>query len=607
MFSSFRRFIAWAMVVSTAAAARLALPAQDSRADLAGSPAAADQLAVRGGARPEDGAALDDLLTAVLRREAFTGTLEASLESRLGRPIDPRLADLGRLLWFDTLTGLNDDNTCGGCHSPTAGFGDTQSIAIGIDNNGFVGPHRLGPRNQRRSPIVINAVFYPNLMWNSRFASLSGDPFDNRRGFSFPSPEGLSLSYLPHLLVAQAFIPPTERNEVAGFTFPGDNFAIRAEVLRRLNATPAYRRLFGERFAEVRAGAPITFDMFGRAIAEFEFTLAFTDAPIDRFARGDRSSMTAEQKRGALLFFGEAGCVGCHAVSGTSNEMFSDFQQHVIGIPQIVPAVTNAVFDGKDSNEDFGLEQITGDKKDRYRFRTSPLRNVAVQPTFFHNGAFTHLEDAVRHHLDVFTSARRFTQDPLDEDLRGPLGPLEPVLKRVDPLLAAPIPLTSEQIAELVAFVRESLLDPRARPENLMRLIPDRVPSGRPVPTFEAPGATASAGSTSGTSVTKVPEGARGQTADEVRLELSGGEPGRQGRVTLQLELGRPSQVEASVFDVTGRRVRRLAADVSLGPGSHRLVWDTRDGSGRKAPGGVYFLSVRAGGASASRRVVVSP
>jgi len=39
--------------------------------------------------------------------------------------------------------------------------------------------------------------------------------------------------------VAQAFIPPTERVEAAGFDFPGDNFDIRAEVLNRLNALPA--------------------------------------------------------------------------------------------------------------------------------------------------------------------------------------------------------------------------------------------------------------------------------------------------------------------------------------------------------------------------------
>jgi len=37
-------------------------------------------------------------------------------------------------------------------------------------------------------------------------------------------------------------------------------------------------------------------------------------------------------------------------------------------------------------------------------FRTSPLRNAALQSAFFHNGCFTRLEDAIRHHLDVFSS-----------------------------------------------------------------------------------------------------------------------------------------------------------------------------------------------------------
>ena len=87
----------------------------------------------------------------------------------------------------------------------------------------------------------------------------------------------------------------------------------------------------------VKKGAPIDFTMFGLAIAEFEFTLTFADAPIDQFARGQEKAMTASEKRGALLFFGEAGCVRCHAVAGESNEMFSDFQDRVIGVPQIAP------------------------------------------------------------------------------------------------------------------------------------------------------------------------------------------------------------------------------------------------------------------------------
>lgn len=393
--------------------------------------------------------------------------------------VDRRLADVGRMLWFDPITGLNDDNACAGCHSPTNGFGDTQSIAIGIDNNGIVGVDRRGPRNQRRSPLMINTAFYPTLMWNSRFRSLSGDPFDNHAGLRFPPPEGSSLSHLPQLLVAQAFIPPTERVEVAGFDFPGDNNAIRGEVLRRLDASPAYRQLFGQVFPEIRRGAPVTFEHFGRAVAEFEFTQVYADAPIDRYARGITSALTNTEKSGAVLFFGRAGCVGCHQVSSSSNEMFSDFREHVIGVPQVAPSFGNVVFDGPGANEDFGLEQVTGRTADRYGFRTSPLRNVALQPTFMHNGAFVRLEDAIRHHLDVEASARGYSPRDLAPDLRGPPGPIEPVLRRLDPLMRQPLRLSDEEFTNLVAFVRNGLLDPDARPERLRRLVPEKLPSGR--------------------------------------------------------------------------------------------------------------------------------
>jgi len=431
---------------------------------------------------------LDDELQARLHQAGFTGRIESTLEQRLGRHLDLPLADLGRNLWFDTLTGLNNDNTCGGCHSPTAGFGDTQSIAIGIDSNEVVGPDRTGPRNMRRAPMVINAAFYPRLMWNSRFAALSGDPFDDSAGFQFPPPE-VTLSGEPHLLVAQAFIPPTERNEVAGFDFVGDNDAIRAEVVHRLNATPAYRKLFAKSFPEVKAGAPITYEMFAQAIAEFEFTLTFADAPIDRYARGDLGALTVDEKKGALLFFGAARCSICHSVGGQSNEMFSDFQEHVLGVPQIAPSLTNAAFDGPGRNEDFGLEQITGNPADRYKFRTSPLRNVALQPTFMHNGVFTHLDDAIRFHLNVLDSALHYTpaSQNLPADLSGPRGPMAPVLTRLDPALSTPIVLTESQFEQLLAFVRFGLLDPRATPDHLKHLVPHTVPSGRPVLEFEFP------------------------------------------------------------------------------------------------------------------------
>ena len=436
---------------------------------------------------PDD--ALNEQLSAALRYHGFTGRVGSSLEQRLGRKIDNQLADLGRLAFHDTLLGLNDDNSCSGCHSAPSGFGDSQSIAIGIENNNVVGPDRTGPRNQRRTPLILNNVFYPALMWNSRFNSVSGDPFDNSAGFQFPLPEGFSLSALPHLLTAQGFIPPTEKPEMTGFhpSVPGTNDGIRAAVIERLNANAEYRKLFGKNFADVKSGAPITYEMLARAIAEFEFTLVFADAPIDKFARGQKNAMTDDEKRGALIFFGSANCVSSHAVSGQSNEMFSDFRQHVAGIPQIAPAVGNVTFDGPGANEDFGLEQVTGNPSDRYAFRTSPLRNLALQPAFFHNGCFTRLEDAVRYHLNAIGSAPGY--DPvaagIDADLRGPQGPIAPVLARIDPALATPVSLSSDDFRQLVAFLRTGLLDPKANAHDLRKLIPAQVPSGRPVHSFQ--------------------------------------------------------------------------------------------------------------------------
>ena len=461
--------------------------------------------------------ALDAELRAALSDAGFTGTIEDSLEDRLGRSLDLELADLGRLLWFDSVMGLHDDNSCGGCHSPTNGWGDTQSIAIGVQSNGVVGPTRTGPRNQRRSPSIINAAFYPQLMWNGRFMSGSGDPFDDSDGFTFPGEGPLPDDPLiDHLLIAQVFIPVVSLEEMAGFTGTAGTLdeefdvfddglgedlpapdrrgfrdeGIRDTILDRLNALSEYLDLFGDIFPEVADGDPIDFTMVARAIAEFELTQVYADAPIDQFARGDANAMTAAEKKGALVFFGDGRCVSCHAVAGDSNEMFSDFNPHILAVPQIAPQFGvdegNVIFDGAGENEDYGLEPISGDPEHRYAFRTAPLRNVALAPAFFHNGAFTDLEDAIRHHLDPVESARNY--DPVaagvDADLTHELGPIEPVLDVLDSRLASPPELTETEIANLVTFVRDGLLDERALPVELCALVPVDVPSGAATPRY---------------------------------------------------------------------------------------------------------------------------
>ena len=115
------------------------------------------------------------------------------------------------------------------------------------------------------------------------------------------------------------------------------SYSIRQQVLDRFNVNQTYINKFAAIYPEA-AGGHITFAMIGAALAEFQMSNTLCRCPAGSVrSRGQRRAMTPEQKRGALLFFGKAQCVACHAVAGESNEMFSDFNNHVAGIPQIAP------------------------------------------------------------------------------------------------------------------------------------------------------------------------------------------------------------------------------------------------------------------------------
>jgi cytochrome c peroxidase len=511
--------------VLLAAGASLAASPAPSAAPVAAAAAAAPdgRVATTDGAHPDAKVTLNNQLKAVLAANDFDGTSQSQVEARLGHPFNLQLQNLGRLLFFDPILSLHDDNACAGCHDPGAGFADTQPIAIGVESPArVVGPSRIGPRNQRRSPTIINSIFYPALMWDGRFFAPSGDPFDNSQGFTFPPPEGTTKflpgdRYVNVLAAAQAHMPSTELKEQAGFTGtrgmlgqqwdqfddglgqavpPPDgsgyrNDPIRVAVEARLNASRLYRIRFRELFPEVAAGGPITFAMVGHAIGEWEATMARANAPLDRFARGALSAMTDDEKHGALLFFGKANCAACHAVAPQKNQMFSDFKAHNIGVPQIAPAfgvgLGDFIFDGPGANEDYGLENITHDPADRYKFRTAPLRNLAMQPRYFHNGAFNNLAAAIRHHLDVVTSARSYVpgQNGVPMDLRKHRPPVDNVLANLDPLVQTPIVLTDQEFNQLYAFVHDALLDAKdTRGTNCGR-VPVRIPSRMQMLTFE--------------------------------------------------------------------------------------------------------------------------
>ena len=160
-------------------------------------------------------------------------------------------------------------------------------------------------------------------------------------------------------------------------------------------------------------------------------------------------------KKGALLFFGRAGCVQCHAVGGQSNEMFSDFEMHVVGVPRgSVPASHVAAAQRR--------------------------RAAGVLQRRVHEARGR--DPASSGHVGARLSAGggRRGQRPA-----VPAGSDRAVLDRLDPLLAAPQTLSGDELASLVAFVRTGLLDPRALPQHLCSLVPPVLPSGMTPLRFE--------------------------------------------------------------------------------------------------------------------------
>lgn len=75
------------------------------------------------------------------------------------------------------------------------------------------------------------------------------------------------------------------------------------------------------------------------------------------------------------------------------------------------------------------------------------------------------------------------------------------------------------------------------------------------------------------------------------------------GATRFEFALPARADVTLDVYDVSGRRVTRLAA-TSFAAGRHTLAWDGRDAAGRETGAGVYFAYLRAGDAHATVRCV---
>lgn len=437
--------------------------------------------------------------------------------------------ELGRNLFFDHVMSGVQQTSCGTCHHAAFQFADGRNIARGVfcdlapdfsrinchdaptpgEDGNVVGPDRASPLNSRNSPLLINAALFPKQMWNGRFhfvddSSTDVNELDPTQGFEFPAPERVML--VRSILTAQAHIPVTEAVEMTGdFPHFGQPFEeaeernpeVRLGIANRVTDIPAYHALFEEAYPKGRpevklyTGDPqigptddVPYVAIADSVGHFLETQIYTDAPWDHFLEGDDNAISETAKRGAKTFFNDGQCSTCHR-----GDLFSDFDNYNIGVPQVGPGTahsdTDPTYKGL-RTWDFGLEEINFNRRDRFKFRTPPLRGVALSAPYMHNGAYAKLEDAIRHHTDPEAAYANYDITQIEPDMQAADGlkPAGPVFEKRNPVALGRGPgqrridLTEEQITELVEFLK-TLTDPRMN--DTKSLAPDTVPSGLPV------------------------------------------------------------------------------------------------------------------------------
>jgi len=422
---------------------------------------------------------LDDELRELLQNAGISYTSLAPEP-----PINEAELKLGQALFFDKELSGNRDISCATCHHPLMHTGDGLSLPIGVGGHGLGAARVMGDGREfvaRNSPEVFNrgAPEWVTMFWDGR---ISGSP---EMGYSNPAGSMLPGG-LRSVLAVQAMFPVTSLDEMRGkpsdasltdgsnelADIPADDpKAVWDALMVRLLAIPEYVQLFSSAYPTVPVNE-LGFQHAANAIAAFEAnTWTLVDCPWDIYLMGDDSILSDSAKRGAILFYGKARCSLCH-----STNLMTDQEYHNIGVPQLGP--------GKDEPTalDFGRWHISNDPDDRFAFRTPPLRNVALTGPWMHNGAYTDLEAAVRHHLNPETAIKEFSPEKLSPALQKTcqVDPeiIKSILETLDPLVNVSLDLTEGEISDLMTFIH-ALTSPSGI--DLRDAIPETVPSGLPV------------------------------------------------------------------------------------------------------------------------------
>ena len=288
-----------------------------------------------------------------------------------------------------------------------------------------------------RTPTALNVAYQEVVLWNGALGATGVNVGTNANWTAGTPKEDNHLGY-----------EGPETQAIAGFKVH------RLDVDEAWLASDAtYGQLFAEAFPHLPQINRISRETIGLAIAAYERTLLSNQAPFQRWLKGETVAMTPEEKEGAILFFGKAGCNSCH-----SGPALSDGKFHAIGMHDLEgPGIYGNDPDAK-ANAAKGRGGFTGNDYDMYTFKTPQLYNLKDSPFYGHGGNFTDIQSVIRYKNGAIPQNTKVPHSYLSPDFR-------------------PLRLSDAEVRKLSEFVENALYDP-----DLMRFVPSSTPSGQCFP-----------------------------------------------------------------------------------------------------------------------------
>lgn len=262
----------------------------------------------------------------------------------------PKLRQLGETLFYDSRLSADGRGSCSSCHHPDKAFTDGQPTSKALSGDGEL---------LRNAPTLLNAAYSKRFFHDMRALKLEDQ-------------------------VEHVVINPQEFHT----NFP--------TMFRKLENDSLYKEMFAEAFPEFMGKRVINKTTVSQALASYMISLKSFNSPFDKYVRGETKDIDASVKRGFNLFMGKAACGTCHfapTFAGLAPPLYQDSESEVLGVLKDPKAEIPEI----DEDRGRGVNMNPMEKVWFYdrSFKTVTIRNVEVTGPYFHNGAYTTLEEVL--------------------------------------------------------------------------------------------------------------------------------------------------------------------------------------------------------------------